>query len=379
LTQAARANISVYSITPSGLGVFDAPIMDLPKPVDPLGGSSLEIDARRVRSRVESMQTIAENTDGLALVKTNDIAGGMKRIVDDVSAYYLLTYYSTNTRNDGRYRRIEVSAKQPGLLVRARRGYQAPTEAALAAADRPATASPGAAGPTVEAVPVEAVFGPLSRLRPGAESFSYGVARATEMLVSIELASSQILNGPFEQGADVRVAATAVAGGAPTEVLGRIEPGTRGVVIRVPLLSGAPGPWRVIATIGGGVDRIQERLDIKEAAGKLLGDPVPYRATPAPSSPIRAVADFQYRRTERVHIEWPLLATVDRREARLVGRNGQPLALPVTLSERNDDGQTVITADLTLAPLAPGDYAIELTVGQGGNSERRYIAIRVSQ
>ena len=55
------------------------------------------------------------------------------------------------------------------------------------------------------------------------------------------------------------------------------------------------------------------------------------------------------------------------------------MPLPVTLSERNDNGQTVIAADLTLTPLAPADYAIELVVGQGGNSERRYIAFKVVQ
>jgi hypothetical protein len=146
----------------------------------------------------------------------------------------------------------------------------------------------------------------------------------------------------------------------------------------VPLPPGTPGPWQITATIGSGADRLQERFEIKEAAGRLLGDPMPYRATPALTSPLRAVADFQYRRTERIHIEWPLLGAVDRKEARLVGRTGQPLPLPVTLSEKTENGQTIISADLSLVPLAPADYAIELVVGQGANSERRYVAFRVT-
>jgi hypothetical protein len=152
----------------------------------------------------------------------------------------------------------------------------------------------------------------------------------------------------------------------------------RSALVRVPLPPGAPGPWQVTATIGGGVDRIQERLEVREATGRLLGDPVTYRATPARTSPLWVVADFQYRRTERLHLEWPLIAAVERREARLIGRNGQPLPLPVTLSEKTDNGQTVIVADLTLTPLAPGDYAIELVVRQGAMSERRYVAFRVT-
>ena len=38
----------------------------------------------------------------------------------------MLGYYSTNEKRDGRYRRIEVKLGQPGLQVRARRGYMAP-------------------------------------------------------------------------------------------------------------------------------------------------------------------------------------------------------------------------------------------------------------
>jgi hypothetical protein len=229
-------------------------------------------------------------------------------------------------------------------------------------------------------VPVDAVFGALSRLRPGAESFSYGVAWTTELLVAIELGSSQIVGGPFAQGADVRVVAAPVAGGSAVgDVQGRIEAGTRGVLVKVPLPPAAPGPWRVTVTIGGGVDRIQERLEIREATGKLLGDPVPYRATPAPASPLRGVADFLYRRTERVHIEWPIVTTLDKREARLIGRTGQALPLPVTLSDRESNGQAVLAADVTLTPLAPGDYAIELVVGRGTETERRYLAFRVTQ
>jgi hypothetical protein len=378
LTQAGRANISVYPVAASGLAAFDTSLAERTTATG-TGVSPLVADRNRLVNRVQSLRTIAENTDGIAVVNTNDLAAGMRRIVEDVSSYYLLTYYSTNTRNDGRYRRIEVTTKKPGLSIRARRGYMAPTEAAVAASKNPA-ASPAStpAAPAVDAVPVDAVFGPLSRVRSGAESFSYGVARTTELLVAIELGSSQVFGGPFAKGADVKVVATPVAGGSAVgEAQGKIEPSMRGVVIRVPLPPGTPGPWAVTATIGAGVDRLQEKFEIKEATGKLLGDPMPYRATPAPTSPLRAVADFSYRRTERVRIEWPLLGAVDRREARLIARNGQPLPLPVTLSERSDNGQTVIAADLQLAPLAPADYAIELVVGQGAASERRYIAFRV--
>ena len=58
----------------------------------------------------------------------NNIELGVKRIVDDVSSYYLLGYYSTNAKLDGRFRSIKVRVKRSGVDVRARRGYKAPTE-----------------------------------------------------------------------------------------------------------------------------------------------------------------------------------------------------------------------------------------------------------
>ena len=83
-------------------------------------------------------------------------------------------------------------------------------------------------------------------------------------------------------------------------------------------------------------------------------------------SPSTVVAGAEYRRTERVHIEWPILKPLDRREARLLGRDGQPLAVAVAVTEREVDGRPSLSADATLGPLAPGDYVIELTVGAAG-------------
>jgi hypothetical protein len=122
---------------------------------------------------------------------------------------------------------------------------------------------------------------------------------------------------------------------------------------------------------------VEDRVDVRPVTGRLVADPWLFRATPAPASPLRAVADFQYRRTERVHVEWPIARSLDRREARLLDRTGAPLPVPVNVTERESNGRQVVAADLNLAPLSAGDYLIELTVGSGAATETRLLAIRV--
>ena len=106
---------------------------------------------RMLRGRINSLRTLAEATDGLAIVNSNDLAGGLKRVVDDLSSYYLLGYYSTG-KLDGKFHPITVRVKRPGVQVRARRGYLAATPATAAAAGT--RARPAAAAPALE--PAEA-------------------------------------------------------------------------------------------------------------------------------------------------------------------------------------------------------------------------------
>ena len=67
-------------------------------------------------------------TGGVALVHSNEFEQAFNRIVEEASSYYLLGYTSSNTRRDGRFRRIEVRTTRPGLKVRTRTGYTARNE-----------------------------------------------------------------------------------------------------------------------------------------------------------------------------------------------------------------------------------------------------------
>jgi hypothetical protein len=75
-------------------------------------------------------------------------------------------------------------------------------------------------------------------------------------------------------------------------------------------------------------------------------------------------ADLRFRRSEQVRVEIPTSAS-DAVTARLLDRTGKPLAVPVAAAVRDDpDGSRWQTAQLALAPLAPGDYVIEIASGE---------------
>ncbi|TMJ93018.1 MAG: VWA domain-containing protein [Actinobacteria bacterium] len=114
---ATRANVSIYGIDPRGLKSF---------PDDQKLGINLSAMQNALRLSQDSLRTLSEETGGFAVVNRNDFGTAFDRIVRENSAYYVLGFYPTNEKRDGRFRKLEVRVKRPGLRVRSRRGYLAP-------------------------------------------------------------------------------------------------------------------------------------------------------------------------------------------------------------------------------------------------------------
>jgi hypothetical protein len=165
-------------------------------------------------------------------------------------------------------------------------------------------------------------------------------------------------------------------GGQTAVGKGRVTAAARGTVVEVPVTSGS-GPWQATVRVRGESTET-EALSVPLPREGLLGEPIAYRAASAAASPFQPAAVFHFRRTERVRVEWPAHAELAGHEARLLDRKGQPLAVPITVTRAPGANGASVRAELNLAPLNIGDYAIELTARTAGASEQRLFAFRVA-
>ena len=145
IAAATRGNVAIYAIDPRGLaGVDTGDIGSIPEDMrneSPVRGLLSELQLSQT-----SLRTISAETGGFAALNRNDFSDAFARIVRENSSYYVLGYYPANERRDGRFRKLEVRVKRPGLQVRSRRGYVAPR----GRAPEPARAG-AAAGPALTA------------------------------------------------------------------------------------------------------------------------------------------------------------------------------------------------------------------------------------
>ncbi len=351
---ARRSNVSFTTIDPGGL---DAPVS--------------AAEARMIRNRGDALRTLSENTDGLAIVDTNDLrtplATPRRQSVVVLPARLLLDEHQSRravSPDRGEGDRAERQGHGRGPVT-----ARSPQSIARAAESAP----PPRAGTT----PVEDALGVLGRLRPAADLFTYGAAWPGRLALVVELPSGQVGQGRWAGGVDVLVSVAGASGEALGTARGRIEPSTRSVLLNVPLASSAAGPWRASIRVGEGADRLEDRVEVSPGPDGAIGAPLIFRAGPSPQTPVRPAADPQFFRTERIQVEWPVREAVDKREARILGRNGQPLALTPAVTDRQSDGQAVLAVAMNLAPLTTGDYVLELTVVRGDRTDRSLVAFRV--
>ena len=379
LQRANRANVSFYPIDARGLVVFDTPIQ---------WGVPPTADREWLNHRYEGLRMMAEQTDGHAILGTsNDVSGAMGKLFRDVGSYYLLSYYSTNTKLDGRFRRIRVEVKGREVDVKARPGYLAPTESEARAAGAALTRNN-----STRNEPPPTVTRALDSLAPARGNLpvrvqAIGGRNSIRAIVELDPATAKqpewlaggTLKLTFEPERALGTSSTAQA----QTVTVAVEPGQRSIVVNGSERPLVAGRYSVRAELQARNSRMPIQVTTfatVPAETAMVGTGgLAARRGPSTGLAYMPTADPRFRRTERLRLEVPLAAEGFTGTGRLLTREGQATPLIVTFSSRADEEtkQQFGVADVTLAPLAAGDYVLELVLTKDGKSETVSYGFRI--
>jgi VWFA-related protein len=110
------AQVAIYPVSARGLlGPFQ---------LGELGDNREEI-FNALSSAQIAAETLARETGGRAFYNTNGLDAAMAEVINEGSHYYTLAYAPTNSKPDGKYRRIELELANNVYKLSYRRGYYA--------------------------------------------------------------------------------------------------------------------------------------------------------------------------------------------------------------------------------------------------------------
>ena len=362
--RANRRNVTFYTVYPRGLVVSDSSVGSGPTPRP-------QQDEANLFTKQNGLRLIADSTDGLAIVNTNQVNAAVDRIVADLSSYYLLGYYSTNAKLDGKFRSISVTVRRPNVRVRARRGYRALTTKEVLVptiTPRGESASP-AAGPMPLAGVVVDPHAPFLLRTSSWMAPAPGSAPAGEFWIVGELERATRRGTAWRGGAQAAVAVVAPDGRTVISKTLDVSEAAGTFALRVPEAGNVgPGEYMVRVRLtpqaqSGLPINDLTRVTVPEKASPI-GEPVMWRRGPTTGAKYVVTADPRFIRSEWLRLEFPTETTIPA-VATLLDRRGNTTSVPVQVTERTNPGGDIrwIVAEVNLAPLAAGDYGIELTVG----------------
>ena len=391
-----RNNTSVYGVDPRGLATNEYGIDQ---------GVSLTSDRASLNESLDTLRVLANNTDGRAIVNRNDLATAMKQIVRDSSGYYLLGYTSSSAPTDGKFHTIDVKVNRPGVEVRARKGYWAYTNEEAAAAKTPS--KPSAPSKIMDALNTVAEPARGDRAAQFWIGTDLNAAGQPQVTFSWEPLPPVAGARPADRPSDVRLTAVAEDGkplfdGPVAGAAGAGAPASNGA---------APDPAAASApeASGGSVSfkvpsgAVQLRMVVQGANGQTLDSdastitvpdyakapvaittPRVFRARTAhemltlrsnAGAPPTATREFS--RSEQLLIRFDAYAASGAPPdvtARLLNRGGQSMAdVPV----QGTAGKPFLI-DFPLAPLAAGEYVIEINAKTASGSAQQLVAFRIS-
>jgi VWFA-related protein len=112
INAAIRAGVSFWPIDARGL-VAQAPLGDAtmgsPGNAGMYSGAAALAVTSNLQQSQDTLYALGSDTGGKALLDYNDLAKGILQAAQSISSYYIIGYYTTNTAQDGKFRRIKIS------------------------------------------------------------------------------------------------------------------------------------------------------------------------------------------------------------------------------------------------------------------------------
>jgi VWFA-related protein len=397
--QANKNNTTIYTLDPRGLTPFEFDINQ---------GVNMQTDRNMLESTLDTLRVLADQTDGRAIVNRNDLEAGLKQVVRDSSAYYLVGYSSAKAPADGRFHEIKVRIRRPGVQVRARKGYWALTADEMKASlEPPKPSAPPAVTKALGAIE-QTHRARFIRTWVGTSRGENGKTRVTfvweplptvpgqdrNQATGVSIVASGSGDQPYFRGrvgetpaaaapaAAVPAGAASAAGGAQAAAAGRVTfdapPGN--LQLRISVQGGS-----------GGTDTLD--TDVREikvpdltAPQAAVSTPMLYRTANAREfREVSASADpmpttaREFRRTERLLIRFDAYGpgnAVPDVTARVLNRAGTPMAdLTVQAPQGN---AKYYQLDVPLAGFASGEYLLEIKAKAPDGEAQELVPIRVT-
>jgi len=337
------------------------------------------------------LSVLAEDTDGARFAPSgasgDGLEAGLRQMVADASAYYLLTYRSARN-TDGMFHAFDVSVKTKGVRLRARKGFWSPNPDEIQRASLLARAN--------EPRP-PVVLAPARRTSPLIRPW-FGMAKGSggNTRVTFVWEPAGAVPGDRRVRTPSRVAFKATGANGTTLFEGPVRPtgavafdGLDAALARA-VFEVPPGRIRLEMSIedasAAAIDTdVRDLLVGDLRAPVAIGTPEVMRARTAKD--MRAleanpdavpVSSRQFSRSEQLVIRVPVYAPGGAPEvtARLVNPSGQSMRPLTVEAAATPDGRAQI--ELPLAGLAPGDYAVEVTAASPAGQAKDTLRFRVT-
>lgn len=369
---ASRSNTSFYPMDPRGLAASEFSIAD---------NVGMAEDRAALNESMDVLHILATNTDGRAIVNSNDPQPALEQMLRDSSAYYLLGYTSTEAPRDGKFHPIRVNVKRKDVEVRARSGYWAYSDEDVARAARPSFTRP----PEVEKA-FDAIADP-----PGALIRSWWTSdRAADGRTSVTVIWEALRPTAADVPAVVTVTASVPGGNLVYRGRAQREADPTGRVAGRVTFPSPPGTLvlQLVAENAGGdrLDASDRELVVPDytGTGAVVTTPQLFRARTArdiqqlkaADNPLATTAR-QFTRTERLFVRFRVYlpgGAVASPQLRLLNRNGDVMSVvPVTVDPaRGAEGE------FALGGIPPGDYLLEAAASAEADAPRTLVAFRVT-